>query len=111
MQIEHNGPWKCIAEDDREDEDEQYVFLDVKNSGSRLEVRSHLKRCALGCGNFWRLFNTNLQFQLLTDQADQRVYEREGRDAVLECPTNAYSGFVKCTFTDPFGNDFLMVGR
>ena len=47
----------------------------------------------------------------LTDQADQRVYEREGRDAVLECPTNAYSGFVKCTFTDPFGNDFLMVGR
>ena len=51
------------------------------------------------------------QFQLLTDQADQRVYEREGRDAVLECPTNAYSGFVKCTFTDPFGNDFLMVGR
>ena len=51
------------------------------------------------------------KFQLLTDQADQRVYEREGRDAVLECPTNAYSGFVKCTFTDPFGNDFLMVGR
>ena len=50
-------------------------------------------------------------FQLLTDQADQRVYEREGRDAVLECPTNAYTGFVKCTFTDPYGNDYLMVGR
>ena len=106
MQIEHNGPWKCIAEDDREDEDEQYVFLDVKNSGSRLEVGVHLKRCALGCEKFFTVL-----FQLLTDQADQRVYEREGRDAVLECPTNAYSGFVKCTFTDPFGNDFLMVGR
>ena len=39
------------------------------------------------------------------------MYEREGRDAVLECPTNAYSGFVKCTFTDPYGNDYLMVGR
>ena len=111
MQIEHNGPWKCIAEDDREDEDEQYVFLDVKNSGSRLEVGSHSKRCALQVARNYLLTVCSLQFQLLTDQADQRVYEREGRDAVLECPTNAYSGFVKCTFTDPFGNDFLMVGR
>ena len=84
VQAEHNGPWLCIAEDDDEDEDQQYVFLDVKNAGSKLE--------------------------LLTDQADQRVYEREGRDVVLECPTNAYSGFVKCTFTDPYGNDYLMVG-
>ena len=63
------------------------------------------------CSGKQDLSNTTLQFQLLTDQADQRVYEREGRDAVLECPTNAYTGFVKCTFTDPYGNDFLMVGR
>ena len=52
-----------------------------------------------------------LLLQLLTDVAVQRVYEREGRDAVLECPTNAYSGYVKCTFTHPNGDDYLMVGR
>ena len=38
VQAEHNGPWLCIAEDDDEDEDQQYVFLDVKNAGSKLEV-------------------------------------------------------------------------
>ena len=39
---EHNGPWLCVAEDDDEDEDQQYVFLDVKNAGSKLEVGGQL---------------------------------------------------------------------
>ena len=44
VQAEHNGPWLCIAEDDDGDEDQQYVFLDVKNAGSKLEVGLSLNR-------------------------------------------------------------------
>ena len=63
VQAEHNGPWLCVAEDDRGDEDQQYVFLDVKNAGSRLEVGAHL---ATEVDRQTNIFTTHISCSLVT---------------------------------------------
>ncbi len=41
VRVDHQGPWKCIAEDDNGDEDEVYVFLKV--AGASRGGRPRLK--------------------------------------------------------------------